>query len=410
MHGPELTDCGTGKHNLDWQIKHFLNPQKIVPESKMPNFEFTQEEATALAYLMKSFDGERPPHNYIPATALSSATTGFPSLSIDELGVDVDSKAAPGYVGSKTCLKCHTTLHPGLPDIWQNSKMGQHAFVAVRDVSDNQVCLQCHTTGYNPATNVFVEPNVGCEACHGPGKEYVGFILSGKRDEHKARARANVLQKDRCVHCHRAPHVAKEKHAEHMRHLVATQSLFQNKTSEQDPELQALVDYLKNQSGETIHDQSATLPDEFGVMIDHRALPGHVGSESCLFCHRTLHADVAHHWESSKKAHTFEAIRDVPQREACLPCHTTGFNPETNVFVERNVGCEACHAPGRDYVMLLMQGKRQEHAQIAKEMGTSSNRCIRCHQIHVARDKHVETIRSGEQSTLDRWSEFGRAD
>jgi len=34
-------------------------------------------------------------------------------------------------------------------------------------------CDGCHTTGFDPKTLTFSEPSIGCEACHGPGKEHV---------------------------------------------------------------------------------------------------------------------------------------------------------------------------------------------------------------------------------------------
>ncbi len=34
-------------------------------------------------------------------------------------------------------------------------------------------CAGCHTTGYNPTNRTFVELNIGCEACHGPGENHV---------------------------------------------------------------------------------------------------------------------------------------------------------------------------------------------------------------------------------------------
>ena len=30
----------------------------------------------------------------------------------------------------------------------------------------------------------------------------------------------------------------------------------------------------------------------------------------------------------------------------CAGCHTTGFNPKNDTFIETGVGCEACHGPG----------------------------------------------------------------
>ena len=39
-------------------------------------------------------------------------------------------------------------------------------------------CAGCHVTGYDPVAGAFVEEGIGCEACHGPGREHAA---SGKR-------------------------------------------------------------------------------------------------------------------------------------------------------------------------------------------------------------------------------------
>ena len=33
-------------------------------------------------------------------------------------------------------------------------------------------CGSCHTVGLNPKTRQFVELNIGCETCHGPGRKH----------------------------------------------------------------------------------------------------------------------------------------------------------------------------------------------------------------------------------------------
>lgn len=37
----------------------------------------------------------------------------------------------------------------------------------------NVYCDGCHTVGFDPATESFFEPGVGCESCHGPGEQHV---------------------------------------------------------------------------------------------------------------------------------------------------------------------------------------------------------------------------------------------
>lgn len=135
------------------------------------------------------------------------------------------------YVGSKKCAECHSDIY----DEWklsQHARMGRtpeevaeidsvplnelgvpkeqlvialgshyvHRFVAVQDddlvvipkiwdirekkwlkVEDDlgekvewkKECAGCHTTGFSVENECFVEPGIGCEACHGSGSKHI---------------------------------------------------------------------------------------------------------------------------------------------------------------------------------------------------------------------------------------------
>lgn len=45
--GPELSEAGM-RHDADWILQHFLDPQKVSPNTVMPKFGFTEDEARAL--------------------------------------------------------------------------------------------------------------------------------------------------------------------------------------------------------------------------------------------------------------------------------------------------------------------------------------------------------------------------
>ncbi|HEU5457965.1 MAG TPA: c-type cytochrome [Terracidiphilus sp.] len=52
--GPDLTEEGASERSPHWLEAHFLNPRAESPESAMPNFHFTHEQARALTYYMLS--------------------------------------------------------------------------------------------------------------------------------------------------------------------------------------------------------------------------------------------------------------------------------------------------------------------------------------------------------------------
>lgn len=94
-------------------------------------------------------------------------------------------------VGSKKCKICHKKEEQG--NQWQKWLDGPHAkavetlgtdeakavgaSLGIDDPQTSGKCLKCHSTAYNwteePQTEkVAVEEGVGCESCHGPGKNY----------------------------------------------------------------------------------------------------------------------------------------------------------------------------------------------------------------------------------------------
>ena len=150
-------------------------------------------------------------------------------------GCAVIEPADMGYVGSANCLTCHATRDPGIVKQWgasrhhlgmraiaENQKIGARTgkaaavkredIVAIIGPEDGECvyirrdhrvfpsarwdaeeaavphdvigagdkpadasrrCFGCHSTGYSLSSKTFVEPGVGCEACHGPGKAHV---------------------------------------------------------------------------------------------------------------------------------------------------------------------------------------------------------------------------------------------
>lgn len=120
----------------------------------------------------------------------------------------------------------------------------------------------------------------------------------------------------------------------------------------------------------------------------------YTGSQSCIGCHETMdkkHIDI---WRRSRMAKTaFSRIRDERDKSKCIPCHTTGYDPDRKTYKEENVGCEACHGPGEKYQDMMMGKDPLEGGKIARENGLKS--CTRCHHPHIEKEEHIVLARKG---------------
>ncbi len=114
--------------------------------------------------------------------AADSEPTMVPDASSPAGGTDSGpTEPAPilggGYVGSAKCAQCHEEIYQRFK---ANSRKSR-AFDSVKRMKgltdeERKGCYRCHTTGYGKPTG-FTDfqktpylADVGCEACHGPGK------------------------------------------------------------------------------------------------------------------------------------------------------------------------------------------------------------------------------------------------
>lgn len=212
--GPDISDAGI-RRPAKWHFDHFKDPKAVVPESKMTDFKLTDEEAELLTFLMMSFTGEQLPPEYMAGPKTTVVSAGVLPLVLQEL----DPEAARGYVGSKVCITCHKSLGHDFVLGWEKTQMAT-TFDRLKDEPYPERCLECHSTGYNPETGHYAEESVTCEACHGPGKEYVQQVQDGHTEEHRKAARIHTGERQNvCTICHKA-HVPKELHVPLMRQLA----------------------------------------------------------------------------------------------------------------------------------------------------------------------------------------------
>ncbi len=110
-------------------------------------------------------------------------------------------KMIKSYAGSRACRSCHKKQY----DNWQASRHGRaYRTLEEKKQQYNLNCIYCHVTGLNrdnaPVALSLNENmrNVGCESCHGPGKQH---LLDPSKQKMILRPTSQT-----CQSCHRDEH------------------------------------------------------------------------------------------------------------------------------------------------------------------------------------------------------------
>jgi cytochrome c2 len=137
--GPDLTYVGekapeqydysrlSGQNtSFAWHVAHLKEPRALVPETVMPNFNFTTKEAQALAMLVMSW--RRSP---VPASFLAGAPRTDPQTPA-EVEAERRMSSGPGAWFVKTgCFVCHSIAALGVKS---PAQIGPDLSIAVEDV------------------------------------------------------------------------------------------------------------------------------------------------------------------------------------------------------------------------------------------------------------------------------------
>lgn len=137
--GPDLTREGEksaeqfnyerikGFHSeFTWQAAHFKNPKELVPESVMPNFNFSSMDAQALTMLVMSWKKNDLPVAYFPNHNVRDIPTA------DEIEKEKRMSEGPGaFFVKKNCFVCHSVSTLGIEAAAQ---IGPDLALAVQDV------------------------------------------------------------------------------------------------------------------------------------------------------------------------------------------------------------------------------------------------------------------------------------
>ncbi len=88
--GPDLTEEGANHRQPEWLQRHFLAPNSVSPNSPMPNYHFTDEQARALTFYMLSLTSEQMGAYYSSARLIPSPEFGRKLFA------------------AKNCIACHS--------------------------------------------------------------------------------------------------------------------------------------------------------------------------------------------------------------------------------------------------------------------------------------------------------------
>jgi cytochrome c2 len=137
--GPDLTREGSkspeqfnyerikGFHSeFTWQVAHLKNPKELVPETVMPNFNFSSMDAQALAMLVMSWKKADVPIAYVP----NHNYRDIPAP--EEIEKEQRMTQGPGaFFVKKNCFVCHSVSTLGIDAAAQ---IGPDLALAVQDV------------------------------------------------------------------------------------------------------------------------------------------------------------------------------------------------------------------------------------------------------------------------------------
>lgn len=137
--GPDLTFAGDKSpeqfnyerikgfaSEFTWQVAHLKNPKELVPETVMPNFNFSSADAQALAMLVMSWRSEKIPVEYIPGHNFRDIPTQA------EREKEQQMLTGPGaFFVKKNCFVCHSVSTLGIDAAAQ---IGPDLAIAVEDV------------------------------------------------------------------------------------------------------------------------------------------------------------------------------------------------------------------------------------------------------------------------------------
>ena len=109
-----------------WHVSHLKNPKELVPETVMPNFGFSSQEAQSLAMLVMSWKKPRMPIDYVPNNNFKDIPTAEEKAKEERM-----SKGPGAFFVKNNCFVCHSVSTLGIDAAAQ---IGPDLALAVEDV------------------------------------------------------------------------------------------------------------------------------------------------------------------------------------------------------------------------------------------------------------------------------------
>ncbi|MBN1907414.1 MAG: hypothetical protein JW927_20210 [Deltaproteobacteria bacterium] len=262
-----------------------------------------------------------------------------------------------GYAGSNACQPCHEDQY----NSWKTSK---HAAEFKPEQKDTQACNACHTT----VSGMFVENNVGCEACHGAGEEHAG---GGDKTKIVSNKSADI-----CGRCHNGNQSDNTRWTEEYRPGMKLADIKGLK----------LIPVAPDKLAPSVKDIHPSLTYNMWLVSGHAKTPDRnieingkkwEGPVTCTACHNPHN--------SSGKA---QLVMDP--MELCKSCHfqgevLKGFGAkgiEETRSLHTAAACIACHMTEKNHLMKMF---RPDDPNLAE------NRLDSCSDCHEIKDRKMRT-------------------
>ncbi|MDZ7684489.1 MAG: ammonia-forming cytochrome c nitrite reductase subunit c552 [Gammaproteobacteria bacterium] len=198
----------------------------------------------------------------------------------------------------------------------------------------NTMCADCHSTnlvvGYDAETDTFDTRwsaiDVGCEACHGPGRAHTTFMASPA----SAEASVTRIRQDLAVTAGTDPDTR-------LGQCAACHSLREKLVAGNSHDGDFFAHYSPNFAQPPAYFADGQIREEvyvYGSFLQSRM---HSEEVSCSDCH---------------EPHSLEVKASIDDNSLCLQCHDARYSGPDHAFHPGSaaVGCVDCHMPGRTYM------------------------------------------------------------